>query len=117
MSIDDKAHLLRFLHAPCFGLSPAQIMEIERVIDRKAVVDLTQARPYYTYDEAKALLSFGTTAGVRKLAKQGRLVAYVLPGRKQALGVTRQSLDALLAIRAQMDGEGPSRPSERRVAI
>jgi len=117
MSIDDKAHLLRFLHAPCFGLSPAQIMEIERVIDRRSVVDLKQARSYYTYPEAMSLLSFGTIQGLRKLVRQGRLVAYVPRGRKLALGVTRQSLDAYLAASAASDGEGPSRPLERRVAI
>lgn len=96
ISIEDKAFLLQFLHAPCFDLSPAQIMEIERVIDKRNVVDMKHDRCYYTYEEAMAALDFTTTAGIRRLAKIGRIKLYVPEGCQQAKGVTKESLDRYL---------------------
>ena len=96
MSVADKAHLLRFLHAPCFGLSPSQIMEIERVIDRAAVVNRKHERVYYTYDEALEILGYRSVESIRNQAKAGSLMLYVPPGHERAVGVTRASLDRFI---------------------
>lgn len=100
MRIEDKSLLLAFLALPRLGLSQAQIAAIERVIDRQPVC---AERAYVAYADAMAALGFTTVAGVRKLAKEGHLELFRLPGRTQAVGVTRASLERCLAARKHDD--------------
>ena len=108
MSVDDKALVMAFLAVPRLKLSPAQLRAIERVIDSPAAVGVGE-RAWVPYDEAMAALGFKTVAGVRKLAREGHLVLYKLPGRSQAIGVRRDSLDALLKQR-----DDPGRKDSKR---
>lgn len=95
MTLEDKGFLLQILQMPRLRLSQAQVSAIERVIDTG------MAPPAYaTYGEAMSALGFTTAAGIRKLIHQGHLVAVKMPGRKHALGVTRDSLRGLVESRA-----------------
>ena len=98
MKVEDKSLVMAFLSVPRLNLSPYQLRAIERVIDDPAAVSAGE-RVCVPYAEAMASLGFKTEAGIRKLAKEGRLELFKLPGRTQALGVRRESLDALLKTR------------------
>lgn len=98
MTLADKDFIMSMLGMKRLSLSQAQLLKIERIIDGQPVYDRS-ALPYVTYDEAMAALGFTTQEGVRKLAKEGRLELYRLPGRKQAKGVTRESLERCLNVR------------------
>ena len=97
MKLEDKAFVMDLLGMPRLGLNQAQLTAIERVIDRPQAASAGAA--YVPYADAMEALGFTTVAGIRKLAKQGHLTLYKLPGRSQALGVTRESLNRLLAER------------------
>ena len=98
MTLADKDFVMSVLGMKRLGLNQAQLLKIERVIDGLPVED-RGALPYATYSEAMAALGFTTQEGIRKLAKEGKLVLYRLPGRKQAKGVTRESLERCLQVR------------------
>ena len=95
MKLEDKDFVMSILGMPRLGLSQAQISAIERVIDRPAAAGCS----YVTYEDAMAALGITTTAGVRKLVREGHLVKFCLPGRTNALGVTRESLEKCLQAR------------------
>ncbi|MBO7687261.1 MAG: hypothetical protein J6V72_12795 [Kiritimatiellae bacterium] len=113
MNVDDKALVMAFLAVPRLKLSPAQLRAIERVIDTPAAAGVGE-RVCVPYAEAMAALGFRTVAGVRKLAKEGHLELYRLPGRSQAIGVRRDSLDNLLKKRAYPGREDSKRTTARR---
>lgn len=56
----------------------------------------TDNAPVMTYAAAAKLLT-GSVPVVRQLVKDGKLVAFRVPGRTRSLGIVRSSLDALLA--------------------
>jgi len=97
MTLADKDFVMSLLGLPRLSLSQAQLLRIERIIDGQPVDD--RPLPYVTYEDAMAALGFTTQEGVRKLAKEGKLELYRLPGRKQAKGVTRASLERCLQVR------------------
>ena len=94
MKLEDKGVVMAFLGLSRFGLSPWKLVEIEKIIDRPP--SYTGERAFVTYKEAMSALGFTTEAGIRKLAHEGHLELYRLPGRKQAIGVRKDSLNALL---------------------
>lgn len=97
MTLADKDFVMAFLGMKRLRLSQAQLLKIERIIDGQPVYD--RPLPYVTYEDAMAALGFTTHEGVRKLAKEGKLKLYRLPGRKRAKGVTRASLERCLQVR------------------
>lgn len=94
MKLEDKSVVMAFLGLPRFGLSPSKLLAIEKVIDQPAAY--MGERAWVSYKEAMAALGFTTEAGIRNLARQGHLELYRLPGRKQAVGVRKDSLESLL---------------------
>ena len=93
MTLDDTVLVMEFLRLGRLGLSPEQLREIERVIDRRP---REVEAPWVSYKDAAAALGMKTRQGVHNWIKAGRLVAYVPAGGERALGVTRQSLAAAL---------------------
>lgn len=98
MDTRDKALLLDMLNLPRFGLSPSQIMGIERIIDGAPQGVPKAPRPWVPYPEAAALLGIKTRQGVAYRIKQGALEAYKPDGMDHALGVTRASLERALGM-------------------
>lgn len=98
MNLMDKTLVLDFLQMPRLGLSPEQIMNIERIIDGKPAQK--PPSPWVSYKDVAAKLGMKTRQGVVYLIKDGVLDSFVLPGRKYAIGVTRESLERALALRA-----------------
>jgi hypothetical protein len=94
----DKDFVMSLLGMKRLGLNQAQLLKIERVIDGQPMAE-KPVLPYVPYKEAMEAIGFTTLEGVRKLAKQGHLELYKLPGRKIAIGVTRASLERCLQMR------------------
>ncbi len=99
MELADKSLLLDMLRMPRLGLSPDQVLKIERIIDGKPVQEPTK-QPWVPYKEAMERLGLKTRQGVACWIRDGILDAYVPKGRKYAIGVTRASLEKVLEQRA-----------------
>ena len=98
MELADKSLLLDMLRMPRLGLSPDQVLKIERIIDGQPAQAPDQ--PWAPYKEAMERLGLKTRQGVACWIRDGILDAYVPKGRKYAIGVTRESLDKVLKQRA-----------------
>lgn len=98
MDLADKTFVLDVLKMPRLGLSPDQVLKIERIIDGKPAQE--PKKSWVPYKEAMERLGLKTRQGVVYLVKEGILDAFVLPGRKYSHGVTRESLDRALERRA-----------------
>ena len=99
MDLMDKSLVLDMLRMPRFGLSPEQVLKIERVIDGQPMQE-HPARPWVSWKDAADALGLQTRQGVVYLVNDGVLEKFVLPGRKYAIGVTRESLEKALERRA-----------------
>jgi len=96
MELADKSLVLDVLRMPRLGLSPEQIVKIERIIDGHPPAIDPPPRPWVPYREAAELLGLKTRQGVVYRIKEGALDAYVPAGRTYAIGVTRASLERAL---------------------
>lgn len=96
MELADKSLVLDVLRMPRLGLSPEQIMKIERIIDGHPPTTDPPPRPWVPYREAAALLGLKTKRGVAYRIEAGVLDAYVPEGMDRAVGVTRSSLERAL---------------------
>lgn len=98
MDLMDKSLVLDMLRLPRLGLSPDQVLKIERIIDGKPAQE--PRRPWVSFRDAAAALGFKTRQAVSNWVRDGVLDAYVPSGRKLAVGVTRESLERVLERRA-----------------
>ena len=101
MTLADKDFVMAFLGMKRLRLSQNQLLKIERVIDGLPLVEerkrnIQRELPYVAYSEVMELIGFKSLEGIRKLAKRGELELYRPQGRKQALGVSRTSLERWL---------------------
>lgn len=96
MELADKSLVLDVLRMPRLGLSPEQVMMIERIIDGRPPASSTPPLPFIPYPEAARLLGLKTRQGVVYRIKAGVLDAYVPEGRTYAVGVTRESIERVL---------------------
>ena len=70
MSIEDKPIFLAFCQIPRFGLSAAQVADIERIVDGRS---LEMERLAMTYAEAAAALGFQSANSAKTIEKYVRL--------------------------------------------
>ncbi len=96
MELADKSLVLDVLRMPRLGLSPEQIVRIERIIDGRPPAIDPPPRPWIPYQEAADMLGLKTKRAVLYRIKEGVLDAYVPTGRTYAVGVTRASLERAL---------------------
>lgn len=89
MTIEDKPIFLAFCQIPRFGLSAAQVADIEKIVDGRS---LGVGRMAVTYAEAAAALGFtsaNSAKTIEKYVREGKLEK-AAPGR-----VTVASLSAM----------------------
>lgn len=95
MDLSDKSLVIAFLQTPRLGLSPAQIVKIEDIIDGRpheetpAVIDFKEAA------RRLGLKSKTSDRTVALWARQGILTPVIPPGRHNAIGVTAESLERM----------------------
>lgn len=100
MDINDKTLVINFLQLPRLGLNQRQIGAIERIIDgRNCADDGDEKRPFLKWQEVGAIFGLKSRQGVWGWVKNGTLDAYTPPGRTIPIGITRESVNRVLARR------------------
>ena len=88
MTIEDKPIFLAFCQIPRFGLSAAQVADIERIVDGRP---LAMERMAMTYAEAAAALGFrsaNSAKTIEKYVREGKLDR-AAPGRVTVASMRR----------------------------
>lgn len=93
MDINDKSLVLAFLQTPRLGLSPAQIVKIENIIDGRAAPDAPAVIDFAEAARRLGLTSKTSPRTVALWARQGVLTPVIPPGRHNAIGVTAESVE------------------------
>ena len=116
MTIEDKPIFLAFCQIPRFGLSAAQVADIEKIVDGRS---LGVGRMAVTYAEAAAALGFtsaNSAKTIEKYVREGKLER-AAPGRVTVASM-RNLMERPEGRRSDM-GVGANREgrrSDRRVA-
>ena len=98
MTIEDKPIFLAFCQIPRFGLSAAQVADIEKIVDGRS---LGMERLAMTYAEAAAALGFtsaNSAKTIEKYVREGKLER-AAPGRVTVASMRKRSM-ASSAMRA-----------------